>query len=268
MKNQAKIIFSIFLVLATIETAFAERAKSFTFKERETMKQIEAQRKAGFSDVEIDTLHESISKNIGEIKKLNELGVDKQASVYLTDIPATTSNIFKLDKENKTYLEFPLPQGQSYVDWPKVYLYDGYAYLYPTEDFQNISKIILMFRRVNADGDVYVKEMRRLINPTPKSIVFKDDNTAETDSNSDIILEYYQANTSNVIWPNEPIQTSEADVTMELNKEDSPLPYEKQKMIMLQYKKILRNIDKSVARKLRGLQLDQRRMVTKMLEFR
>jgi len=266
--NQAKILFSILLLLSTLNSVFAERAKSLTFKERETIKQIEAQRKAGFSDVEIDTLHESIAKNIGEIKKLNVLGVDKQASVYLTDIPATNSDIFKLDKENKTFLEFSLPQGQSYVDWPKIYLYDGYAYIYPSENFQDISKIVLMFRRVNAEGDVYVKEMRRLINPTPKSIVFKEDNTVETDSNSDIILEYYQSNTSNTIWPNEPIQAMEPNVTMELNKTDSPLPYEKQKMIMQQYKKILRNIDKTVAKKLRGLQLDQRRMVTKMLEFK
>ncbi len=250
------------------QSLFSERIKTITYKERETQKQIDAQRKAGFSDVEIDTLHESIAKNISEIKKLSELGVEKQASTYLTDIPSQNSEIFKKDKDGKTFLEFSLPQGQSFVDWPKIFLYDGYAYLYPAEDFKNLSKIVLMFRRVNAEGDSYIKEMRRLINGSPKSIQTNEDGTVITDSNSDIKLEYYQAKTSNVIWPNNPIQEMEPNVVMELNQEGTPLPYEKQKMIMFQYKKILRSIDKSVSRKLKGLQLDQRRMVTKMLEFK
>lgn len=250
------------------QSLFSERVKTMTYKERETQKQIDAQRKAGFSDVEIDTLHESIARNISEIKKLSDLGVEKQASTYLTDIPSQNSEIFKKDKDSKTFLEFNLPQGQSYVDWPKIYLYDGYGYIYPADDFNNLTKIVLMFRRVNADGDVYIKEMRRLINSSPKSIQTKEDGTVETDSNSDIKLEYYQAKTSNVIWPNNPIQEMEPNVVMELNQPGAPLPYEKQQMIMLQYKKILRSIDKSVSRKLRGMQLDQRRMVTKMLELK
>lgn len=265
--------FQVFLVSIIIahslsQSLLSERVKTTTYKERETQKQIDAQRKAGFSDVEIDTLHESIARNISETKKLSELGVEKQATTYLTDIPSENSEIFKKDKDGKTFLEFYLPQGQSYVDWPKIYLYDGYAYLYPAEDFKNLNKLVFMFRRVNADGDIYIKEMRRLINTSPKSIQTNEDGTVVTDSNSDIKLEYYQAKTSNTIWPNNPNQEMEPNVEMELNQEGTPLPYEKQKMIMFQYKKILRTIDKSVARKMKGLQLDQRRMVSKMLELK
>lgn len=259
-------LISIMVSLTSI--LWAEKPTTLTFKERETLKQIEAQRMAGFSDIEIDTLHESIAKNIQGIRKMVELGVDKQAALYLPDMPATEANIFQEDKDSKVYVQFALPQGQSYVDWPKVYLYDGVGFIYPSEDFSKIDKIVLMFRRVNADGFVYIKEMRRLINPSPNFSAPNEDGTTQVDSNSDIKLEYYQSFTSNTIWPDKPNQPYDPDVVMELNTENDPMPYEKQKLIMRQYKKILRKVDKEMAQKYRGLELDQRRMVTKMLDFK
>ncbi|WCL49287.1 LIC13212 family protein [Leptospira sp. GIMC2001] len=269
MKSAIKFILIILASLTIlVHSVYSEKTKAMTYKERETEKQIDAQRKSGFSDVEIDTLHESISTNLQEIKKLRDMGVEKQSAIYLTDIPATDTDIFKTDKDGKTYIQFALPQGQSYVDWPKIYLYDGVGFIYPSEDYSQLDKIVLMFRRVNAEGQQYTKEMRRLINPTPKNSVTNEDGTVSTDSNSDIQLEYYQSMTSNTVWPDKPILDNEPDVKMELNNADNLLPYEKQKLIMHQYKKILRKVDKIVALRLRGLQLDQRRMVTKMLEYK
>ena len=256
------------LGLSIVFSLSSERPRFKSFKEMETERQIESERKAGFADIEIDNLHRSIADSIRGIRRLVDLGVDKQATLYLPEIPATEVDIFKQDKDGKTYIEFDLPQGQSFVDWPKVYIYNGIGFIYPSEDYSKIEKIILMFRRVNADGFVYIKEMRRLINPSPNFYFSREDGTTEIDSNSDIILEYYQSFTSNTIWPDSPHQPFEPNVTMVLNKEDAPLPYEKQKLIMSQYKKILRTVDKSMVRKLRGLELDQRRMVTKMLDFR
>ncbi|MCC5814427.1 MAG: hypothetical protein JJT78_06700 [Leptospira sp.] len=266
--NYTVILLSLFSLFGLSGFLFAERPTVLTFKERETAKQIEAQRKAGFGDIEIDTLHESIAKNIQGIRKMVELGVDKQAALYLPDLPATEANIFKEDKDGKVYVQFVLPQGQSYVDWPKIYLYDGVGFIYPSEDFSKIDKIVLMFRRVNAEGFVYIKEMRRLINPSPNFSASNEDGTSQIDSNSDIKLEYYQSFTSNTIWPDKPNQPFEPDVVMELNTENDPLPYEKQKLIMRQYKKILRKVDKEMAIKYRGLELDQKRMVSKMLDFK
>jgi hypothetical protein len=262
-------VFAIFLlVLGSDFDVHAQKSNVMTFKERETERMIEAQRKAGFSDIEIDTLHESIAANLAEIRRINELGVDKQAAMYLTDVPASSSEIFKADKEGKLFVQFQLPQGQSYTDWPKVYLYDGVGFLYPSADFRSLDKIVLMFRRVNADGQVYIKEMRRLINPSPKGSTRREDGSTEVDSNSDIQLEYYQSLTSNTIWPDAPIQEMQPNVVMELNNSENPLPYEKQKLIMGQYKKVLRKVDKEIAQKLRGLTLDQKRMITKMLEYK
>lgn len=271
MESKFKLFFLRLFALLTIFFAlsvYSQRSNFKSFKEMETEKQIESERKAGFADIEIDNLHESISQSIQGIKRMVDLGVDRQAAIYLPEIPATEVDIFKLDKEGKTYIEVNLPQGQSFVDWPRVYIYNGIGFIYPSEDFSKLDKIIFMFRRVNADGFVYIKEMRRLINPSPNFSVRREDGTSEIDSNSDIILEYYQSFSSNTIWPDLPHQPFEPNVVMVLNKEDAPLPYEKQKLIMNQYKKILRTINRDLALKLRGLELDQRRMITKMLDFR
>ncbi|MCZ8157783.1 MAG: hypothetical protein O9264_16810 [Leptospira sp.] len=247
----------------------AEKPASLTLKDRESQKQIDAQRGAGFSDNEIDTLHATISEHLAKMKKLQDLGVDKTAAQYLSQTPETLKELFLKDGEGKPYLEFKLPQGQSYIDWPKVYLYDGTAFIYPNKDFTELDKIVMMFKRVNADGTVYVKEMRRLINPTPKSQSTEKDEKGEfkIDVNSDIQLEYFQALTSDTIWPNVPIQKEAANVTMVLNDQKDPLPYDKQKLIMQTYKKMLRKISKVTARRLRNMELDQKQLITKVTDF-
>ncbi len=248
---------------------FAEKPASMTLKDRETQKQIDAQRSLGFSDNEIDTLHATISEHLKKMKKLQDLGVDKTAAQFLGQTPEDLKDLYLKDAEGKLYLEYKLPQGQSYIDWPKVYLYDGLAFVYPNKDFTELDKIILMFKRVNADGTIYVKEMRRLVNPTPKSQSTEKDEKGEfkIDPNSDITLEYYQALTSDTIWPNVPVQKATPAITMLLNDEKDPLPYDKQKHIMQTYKKMIRKISKFTARKLRNMELDQKQLITKITDF-
>jgi hypothetical protein len=249
--------------------SFAEKPASLTLKDRETQKQIELQRASGFSDNEIDTLHATISEHLRKMKKLQDLGVDKTAAQFLGQTPDQVKELFLKDSEGKQYLEFKLPQGQSYIDWPKVYLYDGLAFIYPNKDFTEIDRIVMMFRRVNADGTIFVKEMRRLINPTPKSQSAEKDEKGEfkIDPNSDILLEYYQALTSDTIWPNVPVQKATPAISMVLNNDKDPLPYDKQKHIMLTYKKMIRKISKFTGRKLRNMELDQKQLVTKITDF-
>ncbi|MDF3821007.1 hypothetical protein P3G55_13935 [Leptospira sp. 96542] len=262
------VLIAIFLF--SIPTAmFAEKPASATLKERESQKQIDLQRKNGFGDNEIDTLHANISDNLAKIKKLQDLGVDKTAAQFLADTPVDHKELYKKDSEGKSYLEIKLPQGQSYIDWPRVYLYDGMAYIYPKEDFSELDKIVMTFRRVNADGTIHVKEMRRLINPSPKKESAEKDEKgdAKLDSNSDIKLEYFRSLTSDTIWPNNPVQTAAPDIAMVLNDEKDPLPYDKQKHIMMSYKKMLRKISKATAFKLRNIELDQKQMITKILDY-
>ncbi|WP_322113650.1 LIC13212 family protein [Leptospira limi] len=266
MMLRFSILLCYFLGMTVV---FAEKPASATLKERDSQKQIDLQRKNGFGDNEIDTLHASIIENLRKMKKLQELGVDKTAAQYLAQTPQEHKELYKKDKDGKPYLEIKLPQGQSYIDYPTVFLYDGIAYIYPKEDFSDLDKIILAFRRVNADGTIHVKEMRRLINPSPRSESPEKDEKGEAklDTNSDIRLEYFRSLTSDTIWPNDPVQTSEADIAMVLNDEKDPLPYDKQKHIMMSYKKMLRKISKQTAFKLRSIELDQKQMITKILDY-
>lgn len=260
------VLISLFLAFTQ---SFAEKPASLTLKDRETQKQIDLQRANGFSDNEIDTLHATISEHLKKMKKLQDLGVDKTAAQFLGQTPESVKELFLTDAEGKLYLEFKLPQGQSYIDWPKVYLYDGVAFIYPNKDFTELDKIMLMFKRVNADGTIYVKEMRRLINPTPKSQSTEKDEKGEfkIDMNSDIQLEYFQALTSDTVWPNVPVQKATPAISMVLNDAKDPLPYDKQKHIMLTYKKMIRKVSKFTYRKLRNMELDQKQLITKIVEF-
>lgn len=80
--------FSIALsFLLGISALYAEKPASATLKERETRKQIDLQRKNGFGDNEIDTLHANIIGNLRKMKKLQDLGVDKTAAQYLAHTP-------------------------------------------------------------------------------------------------------------------------------------------------------------------------------------
>ncbi len=260
------VLFSFFVAFAP---SFAEKPASLTLKDRESQKQIDLQRANGFSDNEIDTLHATIAEHLKKMKKLQDLGIDKTAAQYLGQTPDTVKELFLKDSDGKLYLEFKLPQGQSYIDWPKIYLYDGLAFIYPNKDFTELDKIVLMFKRVNADGTVYVKEMRRLVNPTPKSQSTEKDEKGEfkIDVNSDIQLEYYQALTSDTIWPNVPVQKATPSISMVLNDEKEPMPYDKQKHIMLTYKKMIRKVSKFTYRKLRNMELDQKQLISKIIDF-
>lgn len=262
------VILSIFL-FSSFAGLFAEKPASATLKERETQKQIDLQRKNGFGDNEIDTLHSHIIDDLRKMKKLQDLGVDKTASQFLAETPREEKQFYKKDSQGKSYMEIKLPQGQSYIDWPKVYLYDGMAYVYPKEDFSDLDKIILTFRRVNADGTIHVKELRRLVNPSPRSEGTEKDEKGEAklDTNSDIQLEYYRSLTSDTTWPNLPVFEAKPDIAMVLNDEKDPLPYDKQKHIMMSYKKMLRKISKHSAFLLRSIELDQKQMITKILDY-
>lgn len=248
---------------------FADKPAFVTQKDRDTAKEIATIRALGFIDTEIDSLHESISNHISQMKKLQDLGVDKVSAQYLAHTPNPVKDLFKKDSEGKTYMEFPLPQGMSYIDWPRVYIYDSVAFVYPKEDFSGLEKVIIMFKRVNSDGDVYVKEMRRIINLTPKSESLEKDEKGEPklDTNSDIKMEFYQALTSDTIWPNVPIQKAEPNVVVTLNDEKDIIPYEKQRNIFLSYRKVLRKVRKLSSNRLHNLELDRKQLISKVLEF-
>ncbi|EQA35031.1 hypothetical protein LEP1GSC047_1692 [Leptospira inadai serovar Lyme str. 10] len=263
MKTRFLILFLVSLVSFRLQAA----PKVLTMEEREVERQIEAIRKAGFSDIEIDNLHASIAENIFKINKLLQLDTSKKALRYIGDEPQDLPQFLKTDRDNKAYLEIDMGSGESFWDFPKTYLYNARIFIYPGSTPEKLDKIIMQFKRTNSNGEIFVREMRRVINLDPKGPQVTQDGKRTPNNNKEIKLEYYSSYDTEFIWPDTPTQPIQAGVESKLHDEGNPLPYNKQKQIILTYKKYLRKVDKNVRYKLRDLDLNQKRLISKMLEF-
>ncbi|PJZ69888.1 hypothetical protein CH373_13455 [Leptospira perolatii] len=253
----------VFLLTMQVQSA----PKILTLEEKELERQIEAIRKAGFSDIEIDNLHSSIAENIYKINQILQMDTTKKALRYIGDEPQELPKFLFNDKENKPYLEIELGQGESFWDFPKTYLYNARIFVYPGSTPQKLDKIIMQFKRTNSNGEVFIREMRRVINLDPKGPQINQDGKRTPNNNSDLRLEYYSSYDTELIWPDVPAQSIPPSVETKLNEATNPLPYNKQKQIILTYKKYMRKVDKMVRRKLHDLELNQKRLISKMLEF-
>ncbi|MBP7283733.1 MAG: hypothetical protein KBA66_19250 [Leptospiraceae bacterium] len=190
-------------------------------EEKDELKYIDAMRAKGFSDRILDRLHKSIALNITRIKDLAEKNYLKNGYRYLQHEPVDESiisknELFFTDKENKLYFRLDLGQGVTNEDYPNRHIFDTKAFVYLNEDGKSLSKIIFQFTRVNTTGTTYVKEVRRIINPTPNSpepiklegekvndvkkiqeenIV---DESVASDTNNDIVIEYFSGHDKNL----------------------------------------------------------------------
>ncbi len=203
----------IALLLVSAINLFAERT-TLRQEEIDELKYIDAVRTHGFADRILDRLHKSVALNITRIKELADKNYLKNGYRYLQHEPVDESiisknQLFFIDKENKPYLKLDLGQGVTYEDYPNRHIFDTKAFVYVSDDGKSLSKIIFQFTRVNYTGTKYVKEVRRIINPSPNSpepmkregekvndvkkiqeenIV---DDSVAPDTNSDIVIEYY-----------------------------------------------------------------------------
>lgn len=204
------------LIVLLVLTASALVAEPTTLRqeEKDELKYIDSIRMHGFADRIIDRLHKSIALNITRIKELGDKNYLKNGYRYLQHEPIDESiinknQLFFTDKENKQYLKLDLSQGVTYEDYPNRHIFDTKAFVYLNPDGKSLSKVIFQFSRVNSTGTNYVKEVRRIINPTPNSPeplkregeLVNDvkklqeenilDDSVAPDTNSDIIVEYY-----------------------------------------------------------------------------
>ena len=265
MRKTAAILF-IFLAM----TQTGAKPNFMTLEEQRIQRQVETARKSGFADFEIDNLHREISKNLLAIKAINDKGLDKQSARYLTDIPNDNiPDLFLKDSGGKPYLEMEIAHGESFSSYPRTFLYQSKVYLYPSADLKSIEKIILQFKRTNSSGSLFIREMRRVINETPKFTDEEADDPAnvQPDDNSDIRLEYYTSNDGVANWKDIPDIEQKPGISVTLNEAENPLPYFKQRSILEEYKKVLRILNKTVSKKLYMLELDRKRMASKLIDF-
>ncbi len=212
----------LFITLLILHSAllFAEPT-TLRQEEKDEQKNIDAIRARGFSDRILDRLHKSIANNISRIKNLGDKNYLKNGYRYLQHEPVDESIIHKnelffTDKDNKPYFRLDLGQGVTNEDYPNRHIFDTKAFVYVSEDGKSLSKIIFQFTRVNTTGRTYVKEVRRIINPTPNSpepIKLEGekvndlkklqeenalDDSVAPDTNNDLIVEYYSGHDKNL----------------------------------------------------------------------
>lgn len=270
------------------------------YKEKEYIKHIEKERENGFADREIDRLHASISSVIERTKAFVDGGFYEKTKLYMADeavdghqvflandknLMDYDSSIFFKDSEGKTYLVIDLGQGLSYNDWPSsLPVYETKAYIYPSEDFKSLSKVIFQYKRVNSLGTRHVREMRRIINPSPvisqpmkleglkvkgdlpklqEELVVEDNVTA--DINNDIVLEYYTSNDGVNVWPDYPIIPQKPALISKLNDPNDLLDFRVQKRLVDQYRGDLKKVYKSLAHRFHIMELNKRGTNFKML---
>jgi hypothetical protein len=200
------LLFSLFFTLFAVPT-------TMKLEEKEYYQYVQKMRSRKFSDREIDRLHQSLGTMIGKIQDHVATGAVAQAARYNDHLPGDEDVLFWKDKEGKDYFVMNLSQGITYEDYPTYHVYETKAYLYPTEDKKGLAKVVVQFNRVNSTGTDYVKEMRRIINPTPNSPgppkvegekvggdvpKFQEENitdpSIQADENADLIVEFYTSN--------------------------------------------------------------------------
>ena len=228
---------------------------------------IKAYRDSGFADYEIDNLHKSIRDNMRAIKAYVDKGLDKENARYLEDIPKKDlPDLFKIDSQGKQYLELDIGQGESFADYPKTYLFDTRAFIYLAQDM-TVEKVIVQFKRTNSRGTYFIREMRRIVNPSPKVNEPDDQGNKKLDDNNDIFLEYYTSNDGVSNWPDVPVLESKPGLSVVFNDKENPMPFMRQRTILEKYRKVIRKGEKAVAYRLYRLELDRKRMASKMVDF-
>jgi hypothetical protein len=268
-------------------------------KEQRYIKHIESIRENGFVDREVDRLHGSISAILARTKVYLDKGFYEKTKQYMADEAVDGHKIFLADKENliyyhsdiffqdeegKTYIVVDLGQGLSYNDFPSRHIFERKAFVYPSDDFLSLSKVIVQFKRVDATDKSYVREMRRIINLTPvasqpmkfegekvkgdlpklqEELIVAD--SVKADTNDDILLEYYTSNDGVNVWPDLPILKQKPALVAKLNDKEDLLDYRIQKKLFDQYREALRKINKDLEHRLYLMELNKRGTNFKML---
>ena len=254
-----------------------------TTEERNFIERTKLIRSVGFRDREIDRLHAMIAREVKEIKSYNDKKYIFETARYYYYEPEDEKKYFFTDKDG-TYLEIDLGFGTTFADYPNSSLYKVKAFIYTSDDGQALKKIILQYKRANDINGIYVKEVRRIINPSPNfpgppklegekvdglrkvqedSVV---DAGIDADDNNDISIEYYTSHDENAVWSDEPaILNTTPKLTYKLNDPERLLPIVVQREIMNKYKKELHRLRNKLEQEKNSIELSFKAYTKKLL---
>lgn len=237
-------------------------------------------RESGFADLEIDMMH-------------GRLGRQAAATLTIPGVPEEPGEFYELlatsdarlilkgeDSHGKPYVRVTLREGNTFSTdiFPKRYVFRAHAYLFPSDDGTELSKIIFQFYRINFGGSSYKRELRRLIHPNPKNLAQAEgkDLTAELQllNNSEITLEYFEEPSEvRPVWegpdgvPVPEITQIQPKERVQLVNPETPLEYDEQIRLMVRYKRLLRTVSQLLEARIESHRLDREMIIEQLLDF-
>lgn len=273
------IVFSVFISFSSLLTS----PTTVTTEERNFIERTKKIRNVGFRDREIDRLHAMIAREIKQIRTYVDKKYVFESARYYYYVPKEEKKYFHSDKEG-TYLEIDLGSGTSFSDYPNSALYKVKAFIYTSEDGESLKKIILQYKRANGIDGIYVREIRRIINPSPNypgppklegekenglRKVQEDrvvDAGVDADDNNDIMIEYYTTHDGNAPWVDTPaIVNATPKLTYKLNDPERLLPITIQREIMNKYKNELHRLRNKLKQERKIVEISFKTMTQKLL---
>ncbi|MCB1327450.1 MAG: hypothetical protein H7A21_10800 [Spirochaetales bacterium] len=233
-------------------------------------------RESGFQDAEIDELHAAILSNLRVVILDPELPEYRDA----TEEPARSDIFYENMRVGRnpvivrggaegepSYLRVLLREGLAYEteQYPSRFIVRSHAFVFFTEvrdphsdadteqgqspvlDIQ-LERILIQYYLVNDSGQEYDRVIRRMDHPAP-GVGPLSRGLAD---NSGLLIEYYRKpSTEQPVWEGadgvpRPELGIEPEIRVTLGAADEPMPYERQVRILASYRRVLREIDRTL----------------------
>ena len=243
---------------------------------------IDANRKAGFPDYEIDALHAALGRMILRIDP-ERIPEGPGNFKELTDRSATRKIIRGTDGAGKNFYRIRIREGKGYSTeiYPELFTYRVDCFLYPGTT--GLDRVIFQFYRINHGTDNYVREMRRFIHSAPGNLPETQQQPPsdpanpsplpQLGNNGGILVEYYEAPTiQKPDWYGSdgvpiPVFTFKPKMTFILIDDKNPMPYNRQVTVIRRYKTMLRSALASMESVYRAQELEKGVIIEKVMDF-
>jgi hypothetical protein len=224
------------LIVFSFPLVSEEKAYPILKKQLDRIVYEDSYRKNGFADSEIDHLHYEISVLLKELKYQHDLRSHEITATYVPYTPEAPEPFLQKDEEGKFYVKLRIFQGFNPNRHSNEELY---SYLYLKDDTSELEKVIISQRTSNVTVPPYLREVRRIINLSPKSAKALAQPSDQVDSNADIKIEYYRGDFLPHSILHTPISKKKPDLSFDLHNPTDPMDFTNQMKLIGIYKENL-----------------------------
>lgn len=251
-----------------------------TVAEREA---IEAARKNGFADFEIDSLHTKIAQLLKRFEiEAREEGVGSFRE--MTENTRTRKIIHAKDSDGKEYFRIRMRYGFSLSTsiYPELFTYRVDCFFYPRAGGEELERVVFQFYRINHHGIHTSREIRRLSHPAPGHLKTEAaqppaGTPAAPESafadNGKIVIDYYERSSNiTAVWEEGDgspmaVLPIKSDRNFILNDPAAPIPFGRQVSLIRRYRLLLRTAAMILENRYRSQELEKALILEKTLEF-